>query len=80
MAAYVSKKLILLFPACDEVVSHPLNAWKNSSAKDLSNLRLLAIWWIGMNLNDFPAPYSIQKSFKGTNWLMLAIAIMTTPL
>ena len=38
------KKLILLFPACDEVVSHPLNAWKNGSGKDLSNLRLRAIW------------------------------------
>ena len=33
-----------------------------------------------MKLNDFPAPNSIQSSFKGTSWWKLTIAITTTSL
>ena len=47
-------------------------------SRNLSGLRVLAIWWIDMNLNDFPAPNSIQSSFNCFSWLKVAITIMTT--
>ena len=50
------KKLFLPFLDSDDVVLQPINEWKNKNFKDLSVPKLLAIWWIGMNFNDFPAP------------------------
>ena len=63
----LKKKLFLSFPNSYDVVSQPLNAWKNRNAKYLSAPKFLAIWGIGMNLSYFPAPNSIQSSFKGTS-------------
>ena len=48
----------------------PLIAWKNWNAKDLFGPKLLAIWWVGMNLNDFLAPNSFKSLFKGTSLMM----------
>ena len=44
MDVHVSKKLFLSFPDSDDVVSQPLNAWKNRNSKDLSGQKVLAIW------------------------------------
>ena len=61
MDVHVSNKTFLAFPDSDDVVSQPLNAWKNWNTEDWSGPKLLAIWWIGMNLNDLPAPSSIKS-------------------
>ena len=61
MDVHVLKKLLLSFPDSDDVVSQPLDAWRNRNAKDLSGSKLLVILWISMNLNDFPAPISFQN-------------------
>ena len=67
MYVHVSKKLFFPFPDSDDVLSQPLSAWKNRNAEDLFASKLQAIWWIGMNLNNFPAPNSIQSLFKDTH-------------
>ena len=43
-----SKKIFLPFPDSDNVVSQPLNAWKNRNAQDLSDPNLSTIWSIGI--------------------------------
>ena len=69
MEVHVLKKLFLSFPDIDHIMLQPLNAWKNrNTTKDWSGPKLLAIWWIGMHLNNFAAPNSTQISFKGTFW------------
>ena len=37
----MSKKLFFFYPDYDDVVSQPLNSWKNRNAKDSSGPKLL---------------------------------------
>lgn len=48
---HVSKKAFFPFPDIEDVVSQPLNAWKNGRAYALSGPRLRATSCIGMNLS-----------------------------
>ena len=70
MHVHMSKKTFLAFPDSDDIMPQPLIAWKNWNAKDLFGPKLLAIWWVGMNLNDFLAPNSFKSLFKGTSLMM----------
>ena len=53
---------------------------EQQKCQNLSDPTLLAIWLIGMNLNNFPAPNSIESSFKGTSGWKLAIMNITIKL
>ena len=80
MDVHGSKNLLFLFPGCYDVVLQQLSSLKNRNAKELSGLKPLAIWQIGTSLDKFPAPNSIQSSFKGTSWRKSATIIMTMSL
>ena len=56
----LSKKLFLFIPDSDDLVTQPLNAWKNRRARDLSDTKLPAILLIVMN-SKFILGYQLTK-------------------
>ena len=53
-------------PANDDVVSHPVKAWKNGRSLDISSPKLAKILWASKYRKFFPVPNATHNSIAGS--------------